>query len=308
MASFAVLPFLVLGLRVAIVVGGYQPNTYGGYGGYVEVKPNPYLPAPPGETPPCAKHGATYCEKIETYPMEVISYLLYKWGRTYEQFIKSEADQEFVVTPKHEYGPGQPLPYDSYYPKDTGYFNTSGKQFVDSYFRKQQSGAYDYSYSIPQSSNIHQAALAVPPILHSVWWNHRDTSKGTQAFPHLMQYNQESWRQRVRRRVRRQADGNSLCPTTSSYVSAQAAMNNAGNWMYVVNMDNMPQFRQFVKSERCANGDGSPCNNVCSVAPGRSATCRQKFVQKRLVALDGSGSSLRNDVFWFPHCCSCEVV
>lgn len=28
----------------------------------------PFLPAPPGKTPPCAKHGATYCEKVDRYP------------------------------------------------------------------------------------------------------------------------------------------------------------------------------------------------------------------------------------------------
>jgi hypothetical protein len=80
-----------------------------------------------------------------------------------------------------------------------------------------------------------------------------------------------------------------------------------GNWMYVVNMENSVQYRQLVKTEICANGDRSPCNNVCSVAPGLTATCRQKHVQKRLVALDGSGTSLRGDIFWFAHCCECEI-
>lgn len=54
--------------------GGYPPTptSYGGYGaggGYQEVKKFPYLPAPPGETPLCAKHGETFCEKVPTYPM-----------------------------------------------------------------------------------------------------------------------------------------------------------------------------------------------------------------------------------------------
>jgi hypothetical protein len=68
---------------LVIVEGNYPPNEGGGYhqqqqygggyniggGGYQEVKKAfPYLPAPPGETPHCAKGGATYCEKIETYP------------------------------------------------------------------------------------------------------------------------------------------------------------------------------------------------------------------------------------------------
>lgn len=85
-----------------------------------------------------------YAKKIYSY-REVINYLLYKWGRTYEQFIKNEADRDFVFVPPKTYGPPPvpaPLPYDSYYPKDhNGYLppvaNSSGgdKQYVDSYYR-----------------------------------------------------------------------------------------------------------------------------------------------------------------------------
>ncbi|OXA59153.1 protein spaetzle 5 [Folsomia candida] len=337
--------FLSITIFASISEGGYPPNE--GYGGY-EVKKYPYLPAPPGETPGCAKGGVTYCEKIDTYPMEVISYLLYKWGRTYQQFISSESNRDYVPVSKAY---GSPLPYDSYHPKDTGYLpppplgapinnatggNNNHKQYVDSYFRKRQpgNGGYDYSYAIPQQGQNHNqnhhnqhtnggggyqngggyqggyastmaaAAAALPPLLHSVWWNHRDPSSGTEAYPHVAQYNQEGWGQRWRRRAKRQAE-NTLCPTVGQFISPQAAMNMDGNWMYVVNMGNTAQ--QLVRSEVCARGDGSACNNVCNVAPGLTATCRQKYVQKRLVALDGSGGSLRNDVFWFPHCCNCEI-
>lgn len=50
------------------------------------------------------------------------------------------------------------------------------------------------------------AAAALPPLLHSVWWNHRDPSSGTEAYPHVAQYNQEGWGQRWRRRAKRQAE------------------------------------------------------------------------------------------------------
>ncbi|GLG97137.1 Uncharacterized protein GBIM_03963 [Gryllus bimaculatus] len=39
-----------------------QCDHYGGCRNY------PFLPAPPGRTPSCAKPGQTYCEKIEHYP------------------------------------------------------------------------------------------------------------------------------------------------------------------------------------------------------------------------------------------------
>jgi hypothetical protein len=50
------------------------------------------------------------------------------------------------------------------------------------------------------------AAAALPPLLHSVWWNHRDPNSGSEAFPHLRQYNREGWGQRWRRRAKRQAE------------------------------------------------------------------------------------------------------
>lgn len=51
-----------------------------------------------------------------------------------------------------------------------------------------------------------------------------------------------------------------------------------------------------------------PCNGICDTPLGFSTSCKQKFVQKRLVALQGTGDNLYVDVFWFPHCCSCNIA
>ncbi|CAH1391301.1 unnamed protein product [Nezara viridula] len=56
-------PSLLL-LLASSICEGSPPS--GGYG--YHPKPQPFLPAPPGETPSCAKHGRTYCEYIENYP------------------------------------------------------------------------------------------------------------------------------------------------------------------------------------------------------------------------------------------------
>jgi hypothetical protein len=53
---------------LSLVDAGYPSSSYGGYSGYAAPKKYPYLPAPPGDTPTCAKNGATYCEKVDTYP------------------------------------------------------------------------------------------------------------------------------------------------------------------------------------------------------------------------------------------------
>lgn len=47
--------------------------------------------------------------------------------------------------------------------------------------------------------------------------------------------------------------GETLCETTSSYIMPRAALNNKGNWMYVVNMPELDnRYTQLVKSETCS--------------------------------------------------------
>lgn len=109
-----------------------------------------------------------------------------------------------------------------------------------------------------------------------------------------------------RPRARRQAaDGpaEQLCQTRSQYVTPKAALNKQGNWRYVVNMGE--QMSQLVKSELCVSQE---CSGLCQLPLGYRSRCEQKYVQKRLVALDNSGQKLYTDVFWFPSCCQCMIV
>lgn len=47
--------------------------------------------------------------------------------------------------------------------------------------------------------------------------------------------------------------GQTLCPTRSQFIMPRAALNNKGNWMYVVNMPEVDsRYSQLVKSETCA--------------------------------------------------------
>lgn len=50
------------------------------------------------------------------------------------------------------------------------------------------------------------------------------------------------------------------------------------------------------------------CDGICSLPDGYSSKCEQQYVQKRLVALEGSGDRLYTDVFWIPHGCSCQIT
>ncbi|XP_055688246.1 protein spaetzle 5 [Lutzomyia longipalpis] len=104
-------------------------------------------------------------------------------------------------------------------------------------------------------------------------------------------------------RNKRQAfDQDALCQVRTQFIQPQAALNSKGNWMFVVNQ--VETARQLVKTETCAS---TVCSNICQIPPGYNSRCEQKYVQKRLVALDANGQRLYTDTFWFPSCCVCTI-
>ena len=59
-------------------------------------------------------------------------------------------------------------------------------------------------------------------------------------------------RETEQERERRQTtDPDQLCPTVASFVMPRAAVNSQGDWMFIVNMNDQPQFQQLVRSEVC---------------------------------------------------------
>ncbi|KAJ0179695.1 hypothetical protein K1T71_004286 [Dendrolimus kikuchii] len=105
-------------------------------------------------------------------------------------------------------------------------------------------------------------------------------------------------------RPRRQAaNALELCDVRTQFITPRAALNNKGSWKYVVNMpDNMTQ---LVRAEICAS---TTCNGLCSLPTGYTSRCEQKYIQKRLVALQPSGQNLYTDIFWIPSCCQCVIA
>lgn len=105
-------------------------------------------------------------------------------------------------------------------------------------------------------------------------------------------------------RPRRQAADNlELCTVRTQFITPRAALNNKGSWKYVINMpENMTQ---LVRAEICAS---TQCSGLCSIPTGYTSRCEQKYIQKRLVALQPSGQNLYTDVFWIPSCCQCVIT
>nr|XP_016933460.1 protein spaetzle 5 [Drosophila suzukii] len=366
------LTYVILAYTVA---AHNSPPSCGLYG----APPCQFLPAPPGQTPTCARPGKTYCEHADNYPTYLIKSLVRKWGYEASTLLVDETWEDFAAVAWHD----TPVFYD---PK--------------SIFPPRDPNAQDfngYSYQTPFGGNPHRPSGGGNPLFvsnpsteaptyllyTSSGGGHRSgqryNSQGGGASSsggHLYfnqggkttPYNATLWLKRLvrdlsrkqrqieeeveeevveeqeeqaeeqdepaedhqqskrdislnmdlldivgvdapnplkkRSRTKRQSPGRStLCQTTSQFITPQAALNSRGNWMFVVNEQNTA--RQMVKAELCAS---NTCSNLCELPNGYNSRCEQKFVQKRLIALQGNGQNLYQDSFWFPSCCVCTIA
>lgn len=356
-----------------------HPPSCGLYGS----PPCQFLPAPPGQTPACARPGRTYCEHADNYPTYLIKHLVHKWGYEAKSIIVDETWEEFdalnlPITDIHNFydpaiifnthtqtqhpygphnfngykydGPTQPKPSNPNlgYPTspsltvgptvNTGYpepiyipkpQNPEAAKFLIYTSSGQQQATNKNKYTnvlptdqSPKVTNYSPAAwlkryvrdltnkakqvvqeIASPKnttASASVQLSStRDVSMNMDLFD-MFGVNKENHRHRAKR----QSEGRStLCQTSSQFVMPQAALNSKGNWMFVVNEPNTA--RQLVKAELCVS---TVCANLCQLPNGYTSRCEQKFVQKRLIALQGNGQNLYTDSFWFPSCCVCTIA
>ncbi|KAI1293769.1 hypothetical protein HDE_06644 [Halotydeus destructor] len=115
------------------------------------------------------------------------------------------------------------------------------------------------------------------------------------------------------KRHKRQADGENeeaveVCRVNQQFVSPRAALNDKSQWKYIVNVpERDPRLRQTVKVDICAQPD-EPCSNQLSLPFGFKSRCKQKYVKKKLLALNDDGQGTSTDHFFVPSCCVCEIV
>ncbi|RZC34609.1 uncharacterized protein BDFB_000458 [Asbolus verrucosus] len=192
---------------------------------------------------------------------------------------------------------------------------------------------YKYSNNIPPTTPHHGDVYSPVHGLYSTFtlpqvnpyankvWNRKDEDKygktlllrkkrsdrTSKRLRKLKSSNSHSNSTNIIERKKRQSalTGQTLCSARSQFIMPRAALNNKGNWMFVVNMPELDnRFTQLVKSETCAS---QTCSGLCSLPLGYTSRCEQKYVQKRLIALEGGGNELYNDVFWIPSCCVCTI-
>lgn len=258
-----------------------------------------YLPAPPGKTPACAKRGRTYCEHLDHYPEHVIQFLVERWEYDFNTLFTSEKATRDYIRPRPVYGPPAYHGYAYSSVNSPAFYQTpppiSHQSFNTINFNQSQEGYPDRQYNLGD------------PSLHLLSTNPEFVYSAV-IRPELASYNPQDWWKRYARNVRKKRQSGiptTLCPTRSQFIMPKAALNTQGNWMYIVNLDQDQKYTQLIRSETCISPQ---CNGICSLPNGYSSKCEQQFVQKRLVALEGSGRTLYTDLFWLPHCCICQIT
>lgn len=355
-------------------VFSHPPSTCGLYG----TPPCQFLPAPPGQTPSCARPGRTYCEHVDNYPTYLIKHLVHKWGYEAKSIIVDETWDEFDALKlpisdihnfydpaiifnhnhnthtQHPYAPNNFNGYKYDGPSNQGKSSNSNPGYPTSpslTVGPSANGGYPEPIYIPkpadtanfliyttsgqqQATNKNKYTNYLPPDQNTKVTNYspaawlkryvRDLSNRAKQVVHDLtapknisltstrdvSMNMDFFttfgvnKENHRHRVKRQSDGRStLCQTSSQFVMPQAALNSKGNWMFVVNEQNTA--RQLVKAELCVS---TVCTNLCQLPNGYTSRCEQKYVQKRLIALQGNGQNLYTDSFWFPSCCVCTIA
>ncbi|XP_034483413.1 protein spaetzle 5 [Drosophila innubila] len=352
-----------------------SPPSCGLYG----APPCQFLPAPPGQTPNCARPGKTYCEHVDNYPTYLIKSLVRKWGYEAASLLVDETWEEFTsvtsvfydpkyIFPQRDFGNGQDFNGYSYQTPFGGVphrgagnplFAPNPSTEAPTYLLytsagHRQGNQQTAGASAPGSTQLYYNNAGKTPYNATLWLKRlaRDLSLKQKAIQVIAEReiaeqelvkremaeqqeqgkkekelqrstrdvtlnmdlldivgvsdnnnNNNSHNKKKVRTKRQSSTRSTLCETTSQFVTPQAALNSRGNWMFVVNEENTA--RQMVKAELCAS---NTCSNLCDLPNGYNSRCEQKFVQKRLIALQGNGQNLYTDTFWFPSCCVCTIA
>nr|CAD7429924.1 unnamed protein product [Timema monikensis] len=94
-----------------------------------------------------------------------------------------------------------------------------------------------------------------------------------------------------------------LCRYREEVVFPKVGMTKDKRWMFIANTE---EIKQGVRVEICEKPD-NPCSMTQGFPIGYVTSCRQKYVIRKMLSLEGDGSPTQDD-FWFPSCCACHVV
>ncbi|KZC07061.1 hypothetical protein WN55_08945 [Dufourea novaeangliae] len=247
---------------ISLVNGHSQPCLEYGCPGRPQFEP--FVPAPPGHTPNCAKPGQTFCESLDHYPRQLIKFLVDKCSFDFGSVLKDESKEDFNI------------------------YREFCSRSVPDY-----SEGYDYT---PRGEpQLHSQAL---PFLPS-----RYPLRGQPTLIYGAPSN-DTQQSGYRYGAPDQTSRNPFLADETSIKYHPGGHRGSGRPVY----PQTQSLNSFGQGQAWWANRTTVCNGICSVPTGYTSKCQQQYVQKRLVALEGSGNQLYTDVFWFPHGCSCQIM
>ncbi|XP_024082501.1 protein spaetzle isoform X2 [Cimex lectularius] len=103
-----------------------------------------------------------------------------------------------------------------------------------------------------------------------------------------------------------------LCTSIEQIVYPKSAKNKNNEWLFIINQGN---YTQGVRIEKCQHTTDDysdrenitkPCAFTQGFPLGYETYCKQKYIYRKLIALDSQGEAT-TDIFQLPSCCSCAV-
>ncbi|XP_022203628.2 neurotrophin 1 isoform X2 [Nilaparvata lugens] len=95
----------------------------------------------------------------------------------------------------------------------------------------------------------------------------------------------------------------SLCVSREQVIFPKLALNKDDIWKYIVNVNET--YRQGIRVEQCSKENKACLFSEFFPRPSK-ATCKQKFIYRKLIAINSLGEP-EPDAFMFPSCCSCVL-
>lgn len=93
-----------------------------------------------------------------------------------------------------------------------------------------------------------------------------------------------------------------MCASRETIIYPKRAKTQKNEWVFVLSQG---KHRQAVKVEKCSNNNGE-----CRLGAARSevnTVCRQKYIYKKLLVMNGAGTDIVPESVLMPSCCVCYI-
>ncbi|CAG9818071.1 unnamed protein product [Phaedon cochleariae] len=99
-------------------------------------------------------------------------------------------------------------------------------------------------------------------------------------------------------------DDRYVCGAFERTIFPQVGMNKDNKWKFIINQGEKDGFVQGIRIETCRKPD-TPCDIIGDLPNGYVTSCKQKYVYRRLLALNDTGAPVP-DSFKIPSSCCCS--